>query len=81
MNNEKWAVVKSWARVFAAAVIASFVTLVASSGTVALDGEAAMAILVSGIVAVGPVILNWLNKDDPRYGKGFEPKPEGGGDE
>ena len=69
MNME---IVKSWARVFGAALLTAFLTIVASTQALPTSQEAWMGILVAGIIAVGPVILNWLNPNDPRYGRGSE---------
>jgi hypothetical protein len=60
------AVFWSWLRVFAAAAITVLVADVADGGFAGIDWE---GIAIAGVVAVGPVILNWLNPNDPRYGR------------
>lgn len=69
MSQQTKAMLKSWANVFVAAVIASFLALIVDSGTLALDIRALEAIVISGLVAVLPVIKNYFDKNDPRYGK------------
>jgi hypothetical protein len=73
MSNQSLAVVWSWLRVFLAAFITATLVDIANGG---LDGINWEAILIAGIVAVGPVVVNWLNAGDPRYGRGYVP-PEG----
>lgn len=60
----------SWLRVFLAAVASSFLSIVITGNTVFFDTKAWEAILISGIVAVFPVIINYLNPNDTRYGRG-----------
>lgn len=72
MNNKTKAMVYSWLKTFLAAVLTAFVTIVATSQDIPVSKDAWIAILVAGILAVGPVIINWLNPNDPRYGKGSE---------
>lgn len=69
MSKQTKAMLKSWANVFVAAVIASFLALIVDSQTLALDLKAVEAIVISGLVAVLPVIKNYFDKNDPRYGK------------
>lgn len=70
MNAQTKAVLASWGRVFAAAILTYVLTGLAA-GT-ALDWR---AVLVAGLVAVLPVIINWLNANDPRYGVGYVEPP------
>ena len=69
MSKQTKAMLRSWANVFVAAVIASFLALIVDSQTLALDIKAFEAIVISGLVAVLPVIKNYFDKSDPRYGK------------
>lgn len=69
MNTE---VLKSWARVFGAALLTAFLTIIGTTQALPTSQEAWMGILIAGIMAVGPVILNWLNPNDTRYGRGSE---------
>lgn len=71
MTGQTKAVLASWAKVFAAAALTYVLTGLAS-GT-ALDP---VAVLVAGLVAVLPVIINWLSPNDPRYGVGYEEPAE-----
>lgn len=72
MNNETKAMLFSWLRTFGAAVLTAFVTLVASNQSLPTSAEAWTGILVAGVLAVGPVIINWLNPNYTMYGKGSE---------
>lgn len=72
MNSKTKAMLMSWLKVFGTAVMTAFITLVASTQSFPTTSEAWTGILVAGVLAVGPVIINWFNKDDPRYGRGSE---------
>ena len=72
MSNQALNVVWSWLRVFLAAFITATLVDIANGG---LDGINWEAILISGIVAVGPVVIRWLNPADPMYGKGYVAPP------
>lgn len=63
------AVFWSWLRVFLAAAGAVLLADVVDGGFSGIDWE---AIGIAGVAAAGPVILNWLNPNDPRYGKGSD---------
>jgi hypothetical protein len=70
MSQQTKAMIKSWANVFIAAVItALLVILTSNSGSIPLDGETWLSVLIAGLVAVLPVIKNYFDKNDPRYGK------------
>jgi hypothetical protein len=69
MKNELPAMFRSWLNVFLSATIASLLALLLESGIDGLDTRAFVAVLVSGAVAVLPVIKNYLDTNDPRYGK------------
>lgn len=72
MNIKTKAMLYSWLKVFGAAVLTAFVTIVASTQDIPTSKEAWIGILVAGVLAVGPVVINYLNPNDPRYGKGSE---------
>ena len=61
--------VLAWLRVYAAAVL-TYVLAALVDGR-PLDPRAG---LIAGAVAVLPVVINWLNPGDARYGRGSEPK-------
>ena len=65
-------VVYSWLKVFLAAVLTSLLTILISTGSWPTNGEGWTAVAVSGLVAVIPVIVNWLNPNYTMYGKGSE---------
>jgi branched-subunit amino acid transport protein len=70
MSNETKAMLKSWANVFMAAVITALLVVIVDTQTLALDWKTLEAILIAGIVAVLPVVRNYFDKNDHRYGKG-----------
>ena len=67
MNAQNKAMLESYARSFLAAMTATFM---ATGGDLfALDADILKAILASGIAAVLPVALRYINKKDPAFGK------------
>lgn len=73
MSNPTVNMLWSWLRVFLAAFISATLIDIADGGLDSINWE---AILIVGIVSVGPVIVNYLNPNDPRYGKGYVPPAE-----
>ena len=73
MSDQVINLVWSWLRVFLAALITATLVDIAQGGLDGIDWE---AILIAGIVAVGPVIVRWLNPADPMYGRGYTPPPD-----
>ena len=69
MNIE---VVKSWAKVFLASVLTAFFTIITTTKELPTSVEAWQGILIAGLLSVIPVIINWLNPNDTRYGRGSE---------
>jgi hypothetical protein len=69
MSASMKAMFKSWLNVFLSATIASLLALLTEAGVDGLDMRALLAVLISGAVAVLPVIKNYLDTNDPRYGK------------
>ena len=70
MSTQTKAMLRSWANVFIAAVItALLVILTSNSGSIPLDGETWLSVLIAGLVAVLPVVKNYFDPNDPRYGK------------
>ena len=67
MNDKQKAMLASYGRSFLAAMTATFM---ATGGDLfALDVDTVKAILASGIAAVLPVALRYINKQDPSFGK------------
>ena len=67
MNDKQKAMLASYGRSFLAAMTATFM---ATGGDLfALDVDTVKAILASGIAAVLPVTLRYINKQDPSFGK------------
>jgi hypothetical protein len=72
MSKETKNIIRSWVNVFVAAVITAWLTLIVSTQSLSLDWGALEAIIIAGLVAVLPVIRNYFNPEDHRYGKGYE---------
>lgn len=60
MNKQAQALVASWARSFVAAALAVYMAGVTDPAAI---GKA-------GLAAVLPVIMRWLNPNDPSFGRG-----------
>ena len=76
MNAQQKAMLASYGRSFLAAMTATFM---ATGGDLfALDTDTLKAILASGIAAVLPVALRYINKQDPAFGKIAEVIPAEG---
>lgn len=70
MSQPTKAMIKSWFNVFISALItAVLVILTSNNGTIPMDGELWLGALISAVVAVLPVIKNYFDSTDPRYGK------------
>lgn len=70
MSTETKNMLRSWFNVFIAAIItAVLVVLTENNGTIPLDGKTWLGVLIAGLVAVLPVIKNYFDKNDPRYGR------------
>jgi len=70
MSTQTKAMLRSWANVFIAAVITAILVIFTSnSGSIPLDGETWLSVLIAGLVAVLPVVKNYFDPHDPRYGK------------
>jgi hypothetical protein len=72
MSQETKNIVRSWLNVFIAAVITAWLTLLVSTQTLALSWQAGEAILIAGLVAALPVVRNYFDTHDHRYGRGYE---------
>jgi uncharacterized membrane protein YgaE (UPF0421/DUF939 family) len=71
MSHDTKAMVKSWFNVFISALItAVLVVFTSNGGSIPLDGEIWMGVLISALVAVLPVVKNYFDTSDPRYGRG-----------
>ena len=69
MSQETKAMLKSWLNVFVAAVITALLVVIVDTQTLALDWKTVEAVLIAGLVAVLPVVRNYFDKSDPRYGR------------
>lgn len=59
----------SWLKIFLAAVLAQWLYLLESTdGMFTWDYAMLKRLAASGLMAVLPVIINWINPKDPRYG-------------
>ena len=67
MTTQFKAMLNSWANVFIASVITALIVVL---GDGALTWNDIWYVLIAGAVAVLPVIKNYFDKNDTRYGKG-----------
>lgn len=72
MSAQTKAMIKSWLNVFIAAVITALTVTIVDTKTLALDWNTIEAILIAGLVAVLPVIKNYFDTSDTRYGRGSD---------
>lgn len=66
MSEQMKAILKSWFNVFIAAVLTALIVVL---GDGQITVEDLWYVLVAGIVAVLPVVKNYFDKQDPRYGR------------
>ena len=66
MSEQTKNMLMSWLNVFVAAVITALIVVL---GDGQISVEDLWYVLVAGLVAVLPVIKNYFDKKDPRYGK------------
>ena len=69
-ESQAGAAVFSWLKVFLATVLALF--LADGADVFSVNVTDLKAWLAAGVAAVVPVVINALNPNDTRYGKGFE---------
>ncbi len=67
MSEQTKAMLKSWLNVFVASLITALIVVI---GDGSITVEDLWYVLVSAAVAVLPVIKNYFDTNDPRYGKG-----------
>lgn len=67
MSAQTKAMLNSWLNSFMTALIASLI-VVFGDGEISI--EDIKYVIVSAVVAVLPVIKNYFDKNDPRYGRG-----------
>ena len=67
MSTQFKSMLSSWANVFIASVITALIVVL---GDGALTWNDLWYVLIAGAVAVLPVIKNYFDKNDVRYGKG-----------
>lgn len=67
MNKE---LVLSWLKIFGASILTAFLTILTATQALPTSVEAWTGILVAGLVSIIPVIINWLDPKDTRYGRG-----------
>lgn len=72
MSKKTKAMLKSWLNVFVAAVITALTVTIVDKQTLSLDWNTLEAILIAGLVAVLPVIKNYFDSSDTRYGRGSD---------
>jgi len=67
ISTQTKAMIKSWLNVFVAAVITALIVVLGDGN---ITWEDMWYVLVAGLVAVLPVIKNYFDPNDTRYGKG-----------
>lgn len=72
MSAQTKAMLKSWLNVFVAAAITALLTVLVDTGSLALDWQSVQAVIIAGLVAVLPVIKNYFDSSDTRYGRGSD---------
>lgn len=70
MSRKTKAMLKSWLNVFVAAAITALLTVLVDTGSLALDWQSIQAVIIAGLVAVLPVMKNYFDSSDTRYGRG-----------
>jgi hypothetical protein len=71
MSKATKAMLRTWINTFVAAIITAAIAVFASNGgSLPLDGQTWLGVLVAGVVAVLPVIRNYFDKGYSLYGKG-----------
>jgi len=69
MSQQTKNMLKSWGNVFIAAVITALLVVIVDNQTLALEWKTVEAVIIAGLVAVLPVIRNYFDKNDHRYGR------------
>lgn len=72
MTQAQIRMLKSWMNTFLAAILTALLTLLTTTGEIPLDGKTWLSILVAGLVAILPVVRNYLDPAYERYGRGAE---------
>lgn len=69
MSEINKAMFRTWINTFVSAILASLITILATTHSLALDWTSIQAILYSGVIAVLPVVKNYFDKGYDQYGK------------
>lgn len=67
LSKQTKAMLKSWANVFVAAALTALIVVL---GDGSITVEDLWYVLVAGAIAVLPVVKNYFDKSDTRYGRG-----------
>lgn len=67
MNNKFENMLKSWAKVFAAAVLALF--LADGADVAGVDWSDLRGYLAAGVASALPLVITWLDPRDGRFGR------------
>lgn len=62
--------VGSWIKLALAALLSQYLIIIMDANQHLWSYDSLRAIGIAVSVQVVPVVINWLNKQDPRYGKG-----------
>ena len=72
MSSKTKTMLKSWGGIFFAAAVSALLAILVSTGEIPMDASTWEGILVAALVAVLPVIRNYLDSGDTRYGRGSD---------
>jgi len=67
MNDKQKNMLKSWVKVFAAAVLALF--LADGADVAGVDWSDLRGYLAAGVASALPLVITWLDPGDSRFGK------------
>jgi len=67
MNDKQKNMVKSWAKVFAAAVLALF--LADGADVAGVDWSDVRGYIAAGVASALPLVITWLDPRDGRFGR------------
>lgn len=70
MTNQQKQAAKSYAKVFLATVLSAFLASGKGGDVFAVSLGDVRTWIAAGVAAVVPLIITWLDPEDPRFGRG-----------
>lgn len=67
-------IVGSWTKVFISAAILQLSNYLSHGKAIVINKELLLDLFMAGLIATLPVIYNYLNPNDPRYGRNKTPQ-------